>query len=117
MSDATGKDMPATKRLLDARLAELEALIRSGAENRTDTALDQARIGRLSRMDAMQQQAMEDETRRRREQELVRVKAALQRLGSGDYGYCTACGEAIAPKRIENDPSAMLCIGCANRAG
>ena len=116
MTDAPGMDLPAMKQLLDAREAELEKLIRSGADNRTDTELDQQRIGRLSRMDAMQQQAMDDETHRRRERELVRVKAALQRLVTGDYGYCTACDEEIAPRRLQNDPSAMLCIGCASKA-
>jgi DnaK suppressor protein len=116
MTDAPGIDPKAMKGLLDARLAELEELIKSGAENRTDTELDQQRIGRLSRMDAMQQQAMEDETHRRREKELVRVKSALLRLGAGDYGYCTACDEIIAIKRLENDPATMLCIDCANKA-
>jgi DnaK suppressor protein len=116
MADAPGIDPKAMERLLDARFAELEALIKSGTENRTDTELDQQRIGRLSRMDAMQQQAMEDETHRRREHELVRVKSALLRLAAGDYGYCTACDEIIAPRRLENDPATMLCIDCANKA-
>jgi len=116
MADTPGIDLKAMKRLLDARLAELGELIKSGAKNRTDTELDQQRIGRLSRMDAMQQQAMEDETHRRREKELVRVKSALLRLTAGDYGYCTACDDVIAVKRLENDPATMLCIDCANKA-
>lgn len=117
MNDAPGIDTGKMKRLLEARLAELGELIRSGAENRTDTELDQQRIGRLSRMDAMQQQAMEDETHRRREREFEKTKAALGRIEEGDYGYCSACDEPIAAKRLENDPAAMMCIDCASKVG
>lgn len=117
MNDAPGIDTREMKRLLETRLAELEGFIRSGAENRTDTELDQQRIGRLSRMDAMQQQAMDDETHRRREREFEKTKAALRRIEEGDYGYCSACDEPIAPKRLENDPAAMMCIDCASKVG
>ncbi len=117
MNDAPGIDTKAMQAALDARVAELEALLESAAISRTDTELDQQRIGRLSRMDAMQQQAMEDETLRRRQRELSLCRSALRRIEDGDYGFCTACDEPIAPRRLENDPSAMLCIGCAGRAG
>lgn len=117
MTDAPGIDTKKMKQALESRRTELETLIRSGEEHRTDTELDQQRMGRLSRMDAMQQQAMEDETHRRRERELTRLDAALARIEAGDYGYCTACDEPIAPRRLENDPSVMLCIDCASRAG
>jgi DnaK suppressor protein len=76
--------------------------------------LDQARVGRLSRMDAMQAQAMSKETGRRRRNTLLQIEAALQRIEKGDYGYCQECGENIAPARLEIDPSALLCIRCAS---
>ncbi|NKB21732.1 MAG: hypothetical protein GKS01_14670 [Alphaproteobacteria bacterium] len=104
------------EKVLTARREELLAIIDVGEETKTDTDLDQQRIGRLSRMDAMQQQAMEDETGRRREKELHRIAAALDRLTSDDYGYCTACDEPIAAKRLENDPATPLCISCAQKA-
>jgi DnaK suppressor protein len=75
--------------------------------------LDQARVGRLSRMDAMQAQAMSVETGRRRRQHLVEIDAALERIEAGDYGDCLECGENIHPGRIEANPVATLCIGCA----
>jgi len=117
MNDAPGIDTTKMSRLLETRRADLEAFIHNAAENRTDTELDQQRIGRLSRMDAMQQQAMDDETHRRRERELEKIKAALRRIEDGDYGYCSACDEPIAPKRLENDPGALMCIACASKAG
>jgi DnaK suppressor protein len=75
--------------------------------------LDQSRVGRLSRMDALQGQAMSRETNRRRELELARIEAALKRIEGGEYGYCVRCGEAIAEGRLLFDPSTPLCIDCA----
>jgi len=77
--------------------------------------LDQAAVGRLSRMDALQQQAMAQNTRQRSEQALLRIEAALRRCDSGDYGYCLECDEAINPRRLELDPASTLCIRCASK--
>lgn len=77
--------------------------------------LDQARLGRLSRADALQSQAMSIETKRRRELELQRVEAALRRIESGDFGICTRCEEEIAAPRLDANPTAVLCIDCASR--
>ena len=45
-----------------------------------------------------------------------RIVAALARIEDGEFGWCVGCGEAIAPKRLENDPAAPNCIGCAGKA-
>jgi RNA polymerase-binding transcription factor DksA len=45
---------------------------------------------------------------------LAEVDAALARLDSGSYGRCLACGEAIAPARLEARPTARTCITCAS---
>ena len=116
MTSAPGIDTKAMKRRLLARRKELEQLIESSADTRTDANLDQQRVGRLSRIDAIQQQAMEEETDRRREHEITRIGAALKRIEDDEYGFCTACDEPIAPKRLENDPATPLCINCAARA-
>ncbi len=76
---------------------------------------DQARLGRLSRMDAMQVQAMAGEVARRREVEIGRIDAGLKRIEEGEYGYCVSCGDEIAVKRLELDPTAPTCIACASR--
>lgn len=77
--------------------------------------LDQASVGRLSRMNAMQGQAMALETARRKALQLRGVLAALRRLESGDYGYCTDCDEQIDPRRLQFDPAIPRCLGCAER--
>ncbi len=78
--------------------------------------LDQTRVGRLSRMDAMQAQAMSQEARRRRQLELARIEQALQRIDSGAFGFCLQCEEPIAAGRLELDPSIPLCIHCAENS-
>lgn len=116
MSTAPKIDAKKMKKRLVDRRKELEHVIEASAETNTEAELDQQRIGRLSRMDAMQQQAMEEETGRRREQELGRIEVALQRIEDDEFGYCTACEGLIAAKRLENDPATPLCIDCASRA-
>lgn len=49
----------------------------------------------------------------RRAMELRRTDAALERLEEGDYGYCVDCGEEIEAKRLDVDPAAPRCAGCA----
>lgn len=75
--------------------------------------LDQSRVGRLSRTDALQQQAMALASAQRRQTGIVRIDAALARLARGGYGFCTSCDEAIAPARLAHDPATPVCIDCA----
>ena len=103
-----------SERLL-ARRDELRALSDSARDARKPVELDQSKVGRLSRMDAMQDQAMAQESERRRAGELQRIETALERLQSGDYGYCVSCDEAIAPARLELDPAVATCVACAGR--
>lgn len=112
-SDRPDLDLDAVRRRLIDRKAELEAVGRAGADVRGPVELDPQVQGRLSRMDALQVQAMGQEQERRRQVELTRIAAALERLETGDYGWCVSCGEAIAKKRLENDPSVPTCIDCA----
>jgi DnaK suppressor protein len=65
-------------------------------------------------MDAMQVQAMALETKRRRDLGMLRIKAALKRIEEEEFGWCLSCGEEIAFKRLQWDPSTPNCIGCAS---
>lgn len=101
------------KHILLSRQEELQQIMQASMEGSRPVELDQSRVGRLSRMDALQGQAMAQETERRRQNELSRIDAALMRVESGDYGFCTSCDEKISEKRLELDPSMPLCIDCA----
>ena len=102
--------------LLQARRETLLSASSVADESAEPVELDQSRVGRLSRMDAMQLQALSRENRRRRELELKRIAAALRRIEDQEYGYCLHCGETIAVNRLEADPAALLCIACASRS-
>ncbi|MCH7816589.1 MAG: TraR/DksA C4-type zinc finger protein [Proteobacteria bacterium] len=78
--------------------------------------LDQTAIGRLSRMDAMQQQRMAVSTRERTAAKLAKVKAALKALTDNEYGYCRQCDEAIAYPRLLAQPEANYCLPCQDQA-
>ncbi|MDT8385868.1 MAG: TraR/DksA family transcriptional regulator [Gammaproteobacteria bacterium] len=101
-------------KLLAAREA-IQGLADARKASTATVVLDQTSVGRLSRMDALQQQAMAQSTRRRAELELRRIEAALHRCDDGSYGYCTDCDEPIDPRRLEFDPAATLCIACAGK--
>lgn len=101
-------------KLLEMR-AELLEIAETGDESAAVVELDQTKVGRLSRMDAMQAQAMAKASSARREEMLRRIEAALIRIDNDEYGYCEGCAEPINPKRLEFDPTAFLCIDCASK--
>ena len=97
-------------------LAKREALIevqKTGREAAETVVLDQTSVGRLSRMDAMQDQAMAIATAKRREHDLLMIESALLRLAAGDYGVCRGCEETIAEPRLNYDPAVVYCLKCA----
>lgn len=100
------------KQLLQLR-GVLELATHQTETDRAPVALDQQSVGRLSRMDAMQVQAMSQAQQRKRETDLRNIVGALSRIEDGEFGYCTSCGEQIALKRLQVEPSVRLCIACA----
>jgi DnaK suppressor protein len=98
---------------LDIRKTELIASIESAADSAAPVELDQQVQGRLSRMDAIQGQAMAQATIERRRVEISQIDAAFRRMKEGEFGYCVACGEEIAAKRLELYPAIARCIVCA----
>lgn len=110
MADLTDDDISYFKDRLVAMQKELTALLATGDEETAPVQLDQTSVGRLSRMDAMQRQAMAQETERRRHNDLRRVEAALQRIEDGEYGYCISSGDLIPRARLELDPAAATTV-------
>jgi DnaK suppressor protein len=111
----TDEELAAIKSRLLQLQQELQGLQETSEDAASVVELDQTSVGRLSRMDALQGQAMSKETGRRRQLELQKITAALRRLDSGDYGYCLSCAEPVARERLALDPGATLCIECANK--
>ena len=106
-------DLEKARQRLAAKRDELEELSRISQEARATVELDQQSVGRLSRMDAMQQQAMAEAQERNRKRDLIRIEQAERRIREGEYGYCSECGEEIADGRLAIDPMAEKCVNCA----
>ena len=106
----------ARQRLLHLR-SELQELEQTSRDTGATVELDQSRVGRLSRMDAMQAQQMALEAGRRRRDQLLKIEGALHRIDSGEYGYCFVCGEEIDGRRLSADPTNTRCIKCVEESG
>ncbi|OIO56850.1 MAG: molecular chaperone DnaK [Alphaproteobacteria bacterium CG_4_10_14_0_2_um_filter_63_37] len=102
--------------LLTEQTALLEGIARLKESGRT-VALDQTLMGRLSRMDALQQQAMAQAGLARSRVRLRAIEAALQRLEDRVYGICCECGEPVEPQRLGADPATPFCQECLVERG
>lgn len=107
-------DPDEARALLLARLEELKRQDALAAEATAPVTLEQDAVGRLSRVDALQLQAMALASQRRREAEKNRIEAALRRVRDDEYGFCLTCGEEIGEARPRNNPSAGQYVGCAD---
>ncbi len=105
-------DLKQARDRLNALKAETALLSEKSQLARKAVQLDQQSVGRLSRMDAMQQQAMAQAQERARSAILVRIDQAFRLIEQNEYGYCLGCGDEIAIKRLEIDPTATHCVSC-----
>jgi DnaK suppressor protein len=104
------------RRYLARMLEELDGLRAASdttSQDRKPVALDQSSVGRLSRMDAMQQQAMAAAQEMRRHGRIRALEAAIRRLDDGEFGWCEDCGEFIGERRLDLDPTLVRCRDCA----
>ena len=107
---------PEQERALGAALVELaarlEAALDQSQAGSRPVELDQTKMGRVSRIDAIQQQEMSQAAMLAQRQRLGRVRRALEALGRGEYGECVACEEPIGYRRLSARPESTLCIDC-----
>jgi DnaK suppressor protein len=109
-------DIDARRRQLDALRAQLQDLRSEREAHAGVVKLDQTQTGRLSRVDALQRQAVAQHSRQLANVRLRRIDAAIRRCADGSYGRCLDCDEPIDPRRLDADPAAERCIGCAQQA-
>ncbi len=111
MNDA---DKIALRDQILARLQEIEGENALGQDAQSVVVLDQQSVGRLSRMDALQNQAMAKAQQSPRDVERRRLHQALSAMEDEEYGYCEDCGEDIPLARLKLDPAATRCVSCAS---
>lgn len=106
-------DVERFRALLLEQQQALQDIAVAGERSAAAVELDQSRVGRLSRMDALQAQAIAQEAMHRHKLALSNIAEALERIESGDYGYCMVCGDEIAVGRLEINPAGPQCVNCA----
>jgi DnaK suppressor protein len=97
--------------LLDRR-GEIETQLAGAADATKPVTLDQQSVGRVSRIDAIQQQQMAIAGQQQASEILRRIDVALQRIDNGEYGYCLECGESIGFARLQAQAFASMCLQC-----
>ncbi len=102
------------EQILLARQAEIETQFTQTEEMSQPVSPDPA-IGRLTRQDAMQQQQMILESRRRLELQRTRIDTALDRIKKGSFGICVLCKVPIDVKRLDMVPESPLCVLCLEK--
>jgi len=117
MDDLTEKQLKSFEQSLKALCDELHMLLEISSESSDTVELDQTKVGRLSRMDAMQQQEMSQACRAGYQKRLKDVQRALLNIeqgGSGlcEYGWCEHCGDNIDIRRLEVKPESRFCVKC-----
>lgn len=108
----TDAELEIYRAALQNERSELAADDVATGDARKPVELDQQSVGRLSRMDALQNQAMAQAMSRRRSGRALRIDAALKRIDTGDYGQCLDCGEDISKARLDLDPTLPKCLSC-----
>ena len=100
------------KALIEVRLNELREEDELGKGAQQIVELDQQSVGRLSRMDAMQSQAMAQAQQRRRHAIKIALQSALKRIHDREFGFCKDCGDEIDQPRLIANPMITKCITC-----
>jgi len=112
VGELTSRQKNELTKQLKSKAAELELHLEGSRQSTKPVTLDQQAVGRVSRMDAIQQQQMAVASREQSTLLHKLVTTALLRVKSGEYGYCLLCGEPIAFARLEAQPHTPNCLDC-----
>ena len=115
MDQLTPKQTEELRSLLQSKKSKLEQQLLDAESATGVVTLDQSSVGRVSRMDAMQQQSMAVSTRAKAEASLRKTLKALHRMDADDFGYCGQCDEPIQFKRLKVQPEASHCLKCQDQ--
>jgi DnaK suppressor protein len=113
LSSLTAAQVRQIREELESQLVRLTRSIESSEAALRPVELDQSRVGRLSRMDELQNQSLTRNLHEREEIRLGLIRSALERIGEGTYGRCAACGSAIPYERLVVFPEAPECGSCS----
>lgn len=115
MDRLNSSQIAALKTSLERLNTNLKDQVELALPGASTVVLDQSKVGRLSRMDALQQQHMADSTLQQTKKQLKLVQKALNKISENDYGYCELCDEVISFARLQARPEAQLCLSCQSQ--
>lgn len=101
------------RKRLEQELSDLQNEALNAQDSEAPVELDQASVGRLSRVDAIQSQCVALTIKRNRDQRIAGIMLALQRREAGTYGICLQCKKPIPQPRLAMDAAAARCVQCA----
>jgi DnaK suppressor protein len=112
MEELTQRQLRELKDDLETFLTKLKTQLESANEQTQPIKLDQQAVGRVSRIDAIQQQEMAKANQRQSQLQLSRVQEALDTFDIGEFGVCKDCDEPIGFARLKIAPDSSFCIRC-----
>jgi DnaK suppressor protein len=111
MNELTQDQIEELRAALVGRREELRLLLAATREGTRPVDLDEP-IGRLTRMDAMQQQSMSAANRRSHDIRLQQIDQALGAINQDRYGLCRRCEDPIGYPRLKARPESPYCLDC-----
>jgi len=106
------KKLREIEREIVQQITALEQQLRLTEQSSQTVALDQTLAGRVSRIDAIQQQKMSQSSKIRDLKRLTELKRTRLKLKSNDFGLCEECEQLIAFGRLKINPESKYCISC-----
>jgi DnaK suppressor protein len=100
------------KQLLQEEIRKTEKVVEEYREMSEPVAPDDA-IGRISRMDAINNKSVTEASLRQAEKKLKSLHRVLSLVGTSEFGICLKCRQAIPAARILYRPESLYCVDCA----
>lgn len=107
----------------DAKKIEIKGLIEeriektinqiAGYETMAEPITPENSIGRISRMDAINNKSVVDAALRTAKEKLSGLKSMLKKIHEPDFGTCDRCGDLIPERRLILMPQSKYCVRCA----
>ena len=94
-------------------IEKTEEIIKEYKEASGPISPDKA-IGRLSRMDAINNKSVTESALRQAEDKLKKLNHVFSKVGEKDFGYCIKCKQPIPLGRILLKPESQRCVNCAS---
>ena len=106
-------DKKAFKKKIEAEIQSLEEMLPKLEQSAKPVELDQSSVGRVSRIDALGNQAISEQALAKAQTKVKALKGVLEHIDDEDFGDCVVCGQPIPEKRLLVMPEHMVCVKCA----